>query len=67
MIPYSPIFGQQTVKASQAAEMSFFKKHIALFLLILSIVFFIAGIMLEEPAMILSHAIRICLGCIGIG
>jgi len=47
--------------------MSFFKKHIALFLLILSIVFFIAGIKLDEPGMILSYAIRICLGCIGIG
>jgi hypothetical protein len=47
--------------------MTFFKKHIALLLLILSLASFIAGIMLEEPAMILSHAIRICLGCIGIG
>jgi hypothetical protein len=47
--------------------MSFFKKYRALFLLILSLASFCAGIMLEEPAMILSHAIRICLGCIGIG
>jgi len=67
MIPYSPIFGQQTVQDSRAEEMSFFKKYRALFLLILSLASFCAGIMLDEPGMILHHAIRICLGCIGIG
>jgi hypothetical protein len=48
-------------------QMSFFKRHVCKVILILSITSFILGLVLKEPVMILNHAIRICLGCIGIG
>jgi hypothetical protein len=47
--------------------MSLFKKHIAKILLFLSLTSFILGLVLKENGMIMEHAIRICLGCIGIG
>jgi len=47
--------------------MSLFKKHISKILLIISLASFILGLVLKENAMVLEHAIRICLGCIGIG
>jgi hypothetical protein len=47
--------------------MKFFKQHLSKIILALSLTSFILGLILNEHAMILDHAIRICLGCIGIG
>jgi len=47
--------------------MQFFKRHLSKIVLFIAVSFIIAGIAMNEPVRIFDHAIRICLGCIGIG